>query len=136
MFLWSDPYLGDLPTYPCKKFKGGIHVEPSNPLDFLEKANEDPVVAKRVLAAVERGGKLMADEVMQIAEEFGYSFTKSEFQREVKRRFADRFAAAEGSLEGMAETVKKRPRPKPPESSCAKGCLSYTVSWHPPASIE
>jgi hypothetical protein len=115
-------------------------VERSNPLDFLSKANEDPVIAKRVLAAVERGGKLMADEVMQIAEEFGYSFTKSEFQREVKRRFADRFAAGEEGLEDMAETTKSkkkpRPRPKPPESSCAKGCLSYTVSWHPPASIE
>ncbi len=104
----------------------------SQPLKFLAKAQEDPKLSARVLAAIERGGKLTAEEIMQIAHEFGYQFTKREFEKEVKRTFAARFAA---SPEGRGSAVlakKKKPKPKPPESSCAKGCLSYTVNYHPP----
>jgi hypothetical protein len=102
----------------------------SNPLEFLAKAQENPKLSARVLTAVERGGKLTAEEILQIAHEFGYSFTKSEFEKAVRRKFANRFAAFEDMVETKA-ALKKKPKPKPPESSCAKGCLSYTVSWHP-----
>ena len=100
----------------------------SKPLEFLQKAQTDPKLSARVLAAVERGGKLVGEEVLQIAQEFGYSFSRNEFEKEVKRNMAERFAAGEAQLADVAG--KKKP-PKPPESSCAKGCLSYTKSWHP-----
>jgi hypothetical protein len=100
----------------------------SAPLKFLDEAQSDPRLSARVLAAVERGGKLTGDEIVQIAEEFGYSFTRREFERDVKRDMEARFKAGDESLADVAG--KKKP-PGPPESSCAKGCLSYTKSWHP-----
>ena len=99
----------------------------SKPLDFLAKAQRDKRLSDRVLLAVERGGKVTGEEVMEIAKEFGYSFTQAEFERDVKRSIAEKFAA-EASL---AAKPKPKPVPKPPLSSCARGCLSYTVNWHP-----
>jgi hypothetical protein len=113
----------------------------SKTLEFLAKAQKDQKIGARVLAAVERGGKVTAEEVLQIAKEFGFSLTKAEFEREVRRDMARRFAA--GELEDVTEVVgigrkkpKPKPPPKPPESSCASGCLSWTVSWHPPTEAK
>jgi hypothetical protein len=99
----------------------------SAPIAFLERAQKDPELSARVLAAVEKGGKVTAEGVLKIAKEFGFSFTHEEFERGVKRNYAARFAAGEKDLADMLA----KPKPKPPESSCAKGCLSYTKSWHP-----
>ena len=99
----------------------------SKPLEFLAKARKDRKLSDRVSAAVERGGKVTAEEVLQIAQEFGFKFTRAQFERDVKRDMADRFAAGDASL----ADVLARARPKPPLSSCARGCLSYTKSWHP-----
>jgi hypothetical protein len=102
----------------------------STTLRFLQEAQSDPKLGARVLLAVERGGRVTADEVMQIAREFGYTFTRAEFEREARRNFKERFSAGEQIVGEMA-AKKKKPKPKPPQSSCAQGCLSYTVSWHP-----
>ena len=48
----------------------------SKPLQFLAKAQKDRKLSDRVLAGVERGGKVTAEEVMQIAKEFGFKFTR------------------------------------------------------------
>lgn len=101
----------------------------SQPSEFLAKAQTDRKLSDQVLAAVERGGKVTADEVLKIAKKAGYSFTRSEFEKEVKRSYAERFAAGDKGLTDVA--AKPRPRPRPPLSSCARGCLSYTKSWHP-----
>lgn len=108
----------------------------SNPLEFLAKAEKDSKLNARILAAVERGGKVTADEILQIAREFGFLMTQKEFEKEVRRDMARRFAAGDASLIDMFEPSagkKKPPKPipLPPESSCAKGCLSYTKTWHP-----
>lgn len=103
----------------------------SKTLAFLAKAQTNRRIGARVLAAVERGGRVTAEEVLQIAKEFGYSISRAEFEREVRRDLDRRFAAGEEQL-GLVLGKTKRPRPKPPESSCAKGCLSWTVNWHPP----
>jgi len=106
--------------------------EKSVPLEFLERAQSDPAISARILKAVLRGSMLTADEVLQIAQEFGYSFTCEEFEREVRRDMERRFKAGDDSLSDVVGTKKP---PKPPESSCAKGCLSYTKSWHPTAEL-
>ena len=97
----------------------------SAPLQFLEDAQTIPKISARVLLAVERGGPVTADEVMQIAQEFGYSFTREAFQQEVRRSMAERFAVGDMNVINVeeAETL--------PESSYAHGCLSYSVNWHP-----
>lgn len=100
----------------------------SKAMEFLQKAQKDKKLSDRVTAAVERGAKLTAEEVLQIAEEFGYSFTRAEFEREVRRDISARFAAGEANLADVAGALKPA---RPLESSCAKGCLSYTKSWHP-----
>jgi hypothetical protein len=105
----------------------------SKPLEFLAQAQKNRKLSDRVFAAVERGGKVTADEVLEIAKEFGFSFTRNEFEREVKRDLARRFAAGDQSLIAMAKPKPKPKPPKPPLSSCARGCLSYTISWHPSA---
>ncbi len=104
----------------------------SKTLAFLARAQKDRKLGARVLAAVERGGKVTAEEVLQIAKEFGYSITRAGFEKEVRRDLERRFAAGEQDL-ALVLGKKTKPKPKPPESSCAKGCLSYTVSWHPPS---
>lgn len=98
----------------------------SKPLEFLAKAQEDPKIADRVFAAVEKGGMVTAEEVLRIASEAGFSFTREEFERDVRKNLEERFAAGDQSLATMLKTKG------PPQSSCAKGCLSYTVSWHLP----
>jgi nitrogen fixation uncharacterized protein len=105
-----------------------------SPIEFLAHAKKDPKLSARVLAAVERGGRVTAEEVLEIAREFGYSFSRADFEREVKRDISERFNAGDESLTDVVALMRRRPRPKPrpPESSCARGCLSYTVSWHPP----
>lgn len=104
-----------------------------SPLDFLAAAQKDPKLSARVLAAVERGGRVTAEEVLEIAQEFGYSFSRSQFEREVQRDITRRFNEGDESLADVAAMIRRKPKPKPkpPESSCARGCLSYTVSWHP-----
>mgnify|MGYP003584014079 CR=1 FL=1 len=97
----------------------------SAPLEFLRKAQEDPKLSAAVFAAVEKGGMATASEVMRIAKEAGYSFTKEEFERAVRRSISKRFLAGESSLATVVSAQDT------PESSCAKGCLSYTTSWHP-----
>jgi hypothetical protein len=109
----------------------------SQPLQFLARAQKDRKLNDRILAAVERGGKVTAEEVLQIAREFGFNFTRSEFEKAVLHDVEERFAAGATSPEAVAAKPKKpKPKPKPPESSCAKGCLSYTVSWHPSNFLE
>ena len=98
----------------------------SQPLEFLKKAEKDRKLSARVTAALERGGKVTAEEILQIAEEFGYTFTKREFEREVKRAFAARYAAireAIGPPPGAATT--------PPDSACSKGCVSWSTNYCP-----
>lgn len=97
----------------------------SAPLQFLEDAQTIPKISARVLLAVERGGTVTAGEVLQIAQEFGYSFTPEEFQDEVRRSTAERFAAGDMNMINVEEAESL------PESSCANGCLSYSVNWHP-----
>jgi len=97
-------------------------------LDFLEKAQKDPKLSARVYKAVERGGKTTAQEVLEIASEFGFSFTLSEFQKEARRDIENRFAAGDQTLEAA---VKPKSRKRPPESACARGCLSWTVNYCP-----
>ena len=105
----------------------------SNPLEFLVKAQTNPKISARVLAALERGNKVMAEEVLQIAKEFGYSFTQSQFENEVKKAFKSKFDYEE--LEyypGLPrEVARRRPRPRPPMSTCPRGCVSWTTNWHP-----
>ena len=105
----------------------------SSPLEFLKKAQKHPKLSARVLSAVERGSMVTAEEVLQIAKEFGFTFTRRQFESAVKQDMAERFAAGDASLADV--TGKKRPK-GPPESSCAKGCLSYTKSWHPRATTQ
>lgn len=102
-----------------------------SPLDFLAKAQKDPKLSARVLAAVERGGRVMGEEVLEIAREFGYSFSRRDFERDVQRDIVRRFNEGDERLADVAALIKRKPRPRPPESSCARGCLSYTISWHP-----
>lgn len=103
----------------------------SKPLQFLEKAEKDPKLSARVIAAIERGGKVTAEEVIQIANEFGFSFTQKEFEKEVMRNMADRLGAGDDEI---AKAAKPKPVPRPPLSTCARGCLSWTKSYCPKGS--
>jgi hypothetical protein len=85
----------------------------------------DPELSKQILEAIGKGGMVTAEEVMKIATKSGYSFTREEFERAVRGSIIERFRAGE---HGLASVVNVD---DPPESSCAKGCLSYTTSWHP-----
>src|SRR5262245_46712575 len=95
------------------------------PMDFLRHSQIDPKLSKQILEAIEKGGMVTAKEVLRIAKEAGYSFSREEFEIAVRSSIVERYRAGE---HGLASVVNAN---DPPESSCAKGCLSYTTSWHP-----
>jgi len=97
----------------------------SKVMEFLDLSQKDPKLSRQVSKAVERGGMTTAEDVMRIAEAAGFSFTRDEFESEVRRNIEARYRAGE---KGLAAVVNAK---EPLESSCAKGCLSYTTSWHP-----
>ena len=102
-------------------------MDATDPIRFLDAANADPELNARVQAAFERGAMTSASEIMRLAEEAGFSFTQQEFESAVRKNMQRRFAA--GAIE-LADVVRQSSK-EPLESSCAKGCLSYTKSWHP-----
>jgi hypothetical protein len=99
----------------------------SDPLEFLKQAQKNKKLSARVLAAVERGNLVTAEEVLQIAGEFGFSFSRQQFEKAVKKDIAERF---KGKNLSEAQAKPKKPR-RPPRSSCARGCLSWTISFCP-----
>jgi hypothetical protein len=99
------------------------------PIDFLAQAQTNAKLSARVEAAVVRGNTVTAGEILEIAREFGYTFTRAEFERAVKQDIVRRFNAGDESLADVVAMIKKKSKPVP--SSCADGCLSYTKSWHP-----
>jgi len=100
------------------------------PLDFLAQAQKNVKLSARVQAAVARGNQVTAEEVLEIAREFGYTFSRTQFERDVKQDIVRRFNDGDESLADVATMIKTK-KPKPLPSSCADGCLSYTKSWHP-----
>ena len=104
----------------------------AKPLDFLAQAQADKKTSAAVQAAIEKGAMVTAAEVLKIAKKAGFEFTREQFERAVKKSYAARFAAGDKSLSDVLAQV----RPRPPRSSCARGCLSYTKSWHPIAFTE
>jgi hypothetical protein len=103
-----------------------------DPIKFLDAANIDPDINQKVQHAMEKGALVTAEEIMKIARSAGFEFSKEEFESAVRRNMEERFASGEI---GLADAVAAKKKP-PLESSCAKGCLSYTKSWHPSASFE
>jgi hypothetical protein len=103
-------------------------MDASDPIRFLDAANADPELNARVQAAFERGAMTSASEIMRLAEEAGFRFTQQEFESAVRKNMQQRFAA--GAVE-LADVLRASSKKAPLESSCAKGCLSYTKSWHP-----
>jgi Nif11 domain len=101
----------------------------SDALEFLKHSQISRELSKQILEAVSKGGMVTAEEVMKVAKKAGYSFTREEFETAVRSNIVERFRAGEY---GLASVVNAN---DPPESSCAKGCLSYTVSYHPDPSI-
>ena len=107
----------------------------STALRFLQDAESDPVLSARVLRALERGGRVTAEEIMEIAKEFGYSFSRTQFESDVRNSFKDRLAPGEQIITELARK-KGKPKPKPPDSSCAKGCVSWTTNYHPVITVD
>jgi hypothetical protein len=101
----------------------------SQAMEFLKHSQISREISEQILEAIQKSGLATAKEVMRIAKEAGYSFTREEFETAVRSSIIERFRAGE---HGLASVVNVN---DPPESSCAKGCLSYTISWHPDPSI-
>ena len=105
-------------------------METPSPLDFLNQAQTDPKLSARVVRAIERGGRVTGEEVLEIAQEFGFSFTREEFERAVLQDMARRFEAGESKLGDLMDQADA------PESSCATGCVSWTTNYHPPPPVS
>jgi predicted ribosomally synthesized peptide with nif11-like leader len=99
----------------------------ADPIRFVDAANTDPDLNARVNAAFEKGAMRTAEEIMRLANEAGFDFTREEFESAVRKNLQQRFAGGAIELADVVLQSKKEPL----ESSCAKGCLSYTKSWHP-----
>jgi hypothetical protein len=99
-------------------------------MEFLKRSQSDRTLSAEVAEAVEKGGMTTAKAVMRIAKKAGYSFTAEQFETAVRKSLVDRYRAGET---GLASTVNAHAAL---ESSCSKGCLSYTKSWHPDPVVE
>lgn len=108
------------------------NIKSTNPIKFLDAANTDPEINKKVEEAMEKGALVTVDELMKIAHHAGFEFSKEEFESAVRRNMEERFASGEVGLSDVVHKERRRPL----ESSCAKGCLSYTKSWHPSEFFE
>ena len=95
------------------------------PMDFIAQSQADPKLSAKILGAVEKGGLVTARAVMKMAQSAGYRFSRTQFEAAMRRDIRARFKAGE---RGLAATINAADSP---ESSCAKGCLSHTTSWHP-----
>lgn len=99
----------------------------NSPIEFLEYARTNAKTSALVQAAIEKGAAITTAQLLRIAKAAGFKFTPQQFERAVKKSHAERFAAGDTSLADVVKKVK----PRPPLSSCARGCLSYTKNWHP-----
>ncbi len=104
----------------------------SLPIEFLNHAQSDAKTSAMVQTAIEKGAAITANEVLKIAESNGYKFTREEFEKAVRDSYIERFSEGDISVADVLMQSKRRP----PESSCAKGCLSYTKNWHPSFNME
>ncbi|WP_324755179.1 Nif11-like leader peptide family natural product precursor [Roseovarius sp. Pro17] len=99
------------------------------PLVFIKATLEDKALAEKVHEAIERGGMVTAKAVMEIAEREGYSFSREEFQEAVLKEYRKKFEAGDTSFEVF---FGPNAATNAPESSCQKGCISWTYNnYHP-----
>jgi hypothetical protein len=103
----------------------------STPLEFLKHAQTDAKTSVMVQAAMKKGAEVTATEVLKIAKSHGYNFTRRQFEQAVKKSYAERFAAGDISVANVLMESKRAPL----ESTCAAGCLSYTISYCPPPPV-
>lgn len=99
----------------------------SDPLAFLDLVNMDPDLSQRVFDAITRGNLVSAEEIMGIAREAGFEFTREEFESASRANLKSRFTAGEVHLAEVVADGRKKPVP----SSCASGCVSWTTNYHP-----
>ena len=100
-----------------------------SPLDFIKTSLEDQALGRKIHEAIERGGMLTANAVMEIAAREGYSFSREEFQEAVLQQYREKFEAGDTSFEVF---FGPNAAADPPESSCQKGCISWTYNnYHP-----
>jgi len=99
----------------------------SPPIEFLKDAQQNAKTNAMVQAALEKGAEVTAAEVLKIAKSRGYKFTRKEFESAVRKSYVQRFATGDYSVAELLAPSRRRP----PLSSCARGCLSYTYNWHP-----
>ena len=62
-------------------------------LEFLKHSQSNRELSKQILAAIEKGGLVTAQEVMRIAKKAGYSFSREEFEVTVRNSIVERFRA-------------------------------------------
>ena len=93
--------------------------------EFIAKSKTDPDISSRIMEIFTTHGSAAAKEILQLATDHGFSFSQSELEETVRGQTAKQMG------EEAKTKVVPEARPRPPMSSCARGCLSYTHSWHP-----
>jgi hypothetical protein len=96
--------------------------------EFIAKSKSDPKMSSRIMEIFATHGSAAAKEILQLATDHGFSFSQSELEETVRGQTAKQMGgeAQAQNLPGERLTISR-----PPMSSCARGCLSYTHSWHP-----
>ncbi len=93
--------------------------------EFLKRANTDKKLIKKIYHVLEKHGKAQAEDILSLAREEGFSFTTAEFEEAVLKDVDQQFSATKETATQPAA------KPKPPLSSCARGCLSWTRNYCP-----
>ena len=92
--------------------------------EFFELSQSDAQLGKRILKIVESHAKNQANEIQKVARKAGFRFSQRQFEAAVRKSISAQFLIGK-------KKKKKKPVPRPPLSSCARGCLSWTHNWHP-----
>ena len=104
--------------------------ERADVMEFLAKSKTDAKLGEKILKVFEAQGIESANQIMKIAHDEGFAFSQVEFEAGVRESIAATFSGGKQADE-TPEGGVERARPRPPMSTCARGCLSYTVNWHP-----
>jgi hypothetical protein len=98
----------------------------SKPLEFLANSQTDPKLSAQIMKALEKGNSVTTKQIMQIAKKAGYAFSRKAFETSVKKKFGETFAGPVLPVSARRIVIEEAP-----ESACSRGCLSYSVNWHP-----
>jgi hypothetical protein len=90
--------------------------------DFLQRTEKDENLRASIEKSVKAGSRVTFDRILDVASKAGYKFSEEDLRAVLKEKLKNRVSAGDFDLGRFASS-------NAPESSCASGCLSWTITY-------